>query len=186
MHRNLTTKVFMGLTYHYRFTAPASASSARLEKFLKCVETDARRLGFSPTMVLNAEFDSPERQDFARRLTSGQFIENKELQGVVVFRDGQVWDHDSAHGNCRVIPERAVVLVITDEQHCETILGFFQYPKTLKDLNGRDVIDIAAASTWIFEDFVKTPDARLRQLVKKFAEAGYVELEEDEFADARK
>lgn len=172
----------MGLTYHYKFYAPAKTSAAVLETFLKTVETDAKRSGFGPTTVLNAEFDSPQRQDFARRLTTGLRLQSEKLKGVPALRTGQVWDHDPIEGECRIIPKRAAVLVITDERGCELVLGFFQYPAALKDLNGRDAVRTGVGKDWIFEDFIKTPDQRIRELVKRFADAGYVDAERDDFA----
>ena len=171
----------MGLTYHYKFRAPASTSAAELKAFLQGVEGEAKRLGFSPTMVLDAAFDTPERREFARRLTHGRILESEDLKDVAL-RPGQVWHSDSAAGSCRVIPERGVVLVITDEQRCETIFGFFQYPAALKDSDGADQVETGAGGEWAFEDFVKTPDPRLRAIVKRFAEAGFVETEADDFA----
>jgi hypothetical protein len=99
----------------------------------------------------------------------------------VLLCDQQIWDHDSAEGRCRVIPERGVVLVVTDEQGRETVLGFFQYPQCLKDLNSREVVTTGLNGKWVFQDFVDSPDPRFRQLVRKFAEAGYVDTEKDEF-----
>lgn len=174
----------MGLTYHYKFHAPSKVTASTLETFLRTVETDATRLGFGPTAVLNAEFDSPQRQEFARRLTTGLRLQNEKLKGVPALRDGQVWRHDPNEGECRVIPKRAVVLVVTDERGCELVLGFLQYPATLGDLNGRKVISTGIGREWVFEDFIKTPDPRIRELVKKFAQAGYLESEKDDFANA--
>lgn len=176
----------MGLTYHYKFHAPAKASPSALETFLRTVEADAKRLGFGPTTVLNVEFDSPQRQDFARRLTTGFCLQSEKLKGVPALRDGQMWDHDPIEGECRVIPRRAVVLVVTDERGSELVLGFLQYPAALKDLNGRNVVSVRLGSEWIFEDFLKAPEPRIRELVKKFADAGYLELEQDDFAATMK
>ena len=58
----------MGLSYHFTLTAPAEAKSEELEQLLKGVERQAKKLGFKPTMVLNALFDTAERREFARRL----------------------------------------------------------------------------------------------------------------------
>ena len=127
----------MGLTYHFTFSAPASVMADELLNFLRKAEKDAKKMGFRPTTVLEAEFDTPERREFARRLTTGHRLESEKLKGVVVLREGQVWSHNPVHGDCRVIPERGVVLVVTDERGCETVFGFLQYPGALKDLNGR-------------------------------------------------
>ena len=130
----------MGLTYHYAFSAPGTTPAAVLEDFLHDVETDAKTLGFYPVLVLDAAFDTPERQKFARQLTTGARLENDKLKGVVLLGVGQVWHHDPVSGSCRVIPKRGVVLVVTDAQKRETVFGFFQFPPTLQDLNGRNVV----------------------------------------------
>ena len=80
----------MGLTYHYAFSAPGTTPAAVLEDFLHDVEADAKALGFDPVLVLDALFDTPERQKFARQLTTGARLENDKLKGVVLLRDGQV------------------------------------------------------------------------------------------------
>ena len=72
----------MALSFHFKFSAPAATSAVELEKFLKIVEKEAKRLGFDPTLVLNASFDSSEKREFARRLTTGQRIESEKLKGA--------------------------------------------------------------------------------------------------------
>ena len=88
----------MGLTYHFTFSAPATVTADELLKFLRKVEKDAKLMGFRPTTVLEAEFDTPERREFARRLTTGHRLESEKLKGVVVLREGQVWSHNPVHG----------------------------------------------------------------------------------------
>jgi hypothetical protein len=100
---------------------------------------------------------------------------------VVLLRDGQVWNHDAVAGSCRVIPKRGVVLVVTDAQKRETVFGFFQFPAALKDLNGKDLVTTHQGDRWTFQNFVNSPDPRFRQIVKRFAEAGYLDAERDEF-----
>lgn len=170
----------MGLSYHFTFTAPATKTAAELETFLRGVEGVAKQMGFKPTLVVDAAFDTPERREFARRVTTGFHLESEKLKGVVVLREGQVWKHDPVYGDCRVIPERGVVLVVTDKQGCETVFGFFKYPAALKDLNGRALVPTGLGDRWMFRNFVDSPDPRYRQLVKRFAAAGYVEAERDE------
>ena len=114
-------------------------------------------------------------------MTKGHIIEDERLKGLVLLREQQLWDHDSVRGSCRVIPERGVVLVVTNAQGCETIFGFFHYPQALEDLNRRKVLATGLGGKWIFQDFVDSPDPRFRQLVRRFAEAGYVDTENDEF-----
>jgi hypothetical protein len=123
----------MGLTYHFEFTAPATKSAAELEAFLKGVEQDAQALGFKPTMVLNAAFDTTERKLFARRLTTGLPVEDARLKGANVPDDSRIWHLDTANGMCRMPPSSGVVLVVTDERGLETMFGFFRFPEKLRD-----------------------------------------------------
>ena len=176
----------MGLSYHFTLSAPASENAEDLEAFLRTTERYARSLGFGPTMVLNARFDTPARRDFARRLTKGHIVEDERLKGSVLLREQQVWDHDSADGTCRIIPDRGVVLVVTDERGCETVFGFFRYPESLEDSQCRDVMTTGLGDKWIFQDFVDSPDPRFHRLVRKFAEAGSVDTEKDEFGSPLK
>jgi hypothetical protein len=175
----------VSLSYHFTCSAPASTPAAVLEDFLHDVEVDAKALGFDPVLVLDAAFDTPERQKFARQLTTGARLESDKLKGVVLLREGQVWNHDAVMGSCRVIPKRGVVLVVTDKQRRETVFGFFQFPATLKDLNGRAVVETGAGNGWTYRNFVDSPDPRYRQIVKHFTEAGYTEFEKDEYAQQK-
>ena len=171
----------MGMTYHFAFSAPGITPAAVLEDFLHSVEDDAKAIGFNPVLVLDALFDTPERQKFARQLTTGARLENDKLKGVVLLRDGQVWHHDPVTGSCRIIPKRGVVLVVTDAQKCETVFGFFQFPATLHDLNGKAVVTTHQGKRWTFQNFVNSPDPRFRKIIKRFADAGYLDAERDEF-----
>lgn len=172
----------MGLSYFFSFSAPAQTKAADLERFLKTVERKAKTMGFEPTMVLDAAFDTPERQEFARRLVTGYPVEDDRLKGVALPASGTLWHHDQTNGTARVIPSRAVVLVLTDEQHCETIFGFFKYPKVVPDVNGRTLAETGLDDRWISRDFVDSPDARFRKIVAMFANAGFLESEKDEYA----
>lgn len=172
----------MGLTYHYKFTAPGNVAAEELETFLKKIETDVKKMGFDPTLVLNARFDTPERRTFARRLTSGFPIEDERLKGVTLLDERSVWSYSPTTGTCRVIPEKAVVLVVTDDRRCETCFGFLRYPAEVKDINGKVLAETGLGDRWTFQEFIKTPDRRFRQIVKLFTEAGYVEVEEDDYA----
>ena len=170
-----------GTQLFLRIRAPASKTAAELEAYLRTVEVKAKELGFAPTMVVNAKFDNRERQDFARRLTTGLKLNSDQLKGVVLLADGQVWSHEPNSGFCRVIPKQGVLLVITNERGHESAFGFFRYPETLKDLNGRDVIRTGAGNRWTFQDFVDSPDPRYRRIVKLFMDAGYCDGERDEY-----
>ncbi len=174
----------MGLTYHFSFTAPARTRPAELVAFLKGVEAEAIKMGFSPTLVLDASFDTPERKQFARTLVTGHEIEDERLQGVALPSPETLWGHDQHHGTGRVIPSRGVFLVVTDEQRCETIFGFFKYPETILDVNGKALAVTGLKNRWVSRNFVNTPDPRFRKIVRMFAESKYVEFEKDEYAPA--
>lgn len=175
-------KKFMGLSYYFSFSAPAETKASELEQFLKTVELDAKKMGFAPTMVLDAVFDTPERKDFARRLVTGFPVEDERLKGVTLINPGMLWHHDQRTGTGRVIPNRAVVIVLTDEQGCETVFGFLKYPEQVIDVNGKPLAKTGLENRWTFEEFVDTPDPRFRAVVKMFAKAGFLESEKDEFA----
>jgi len=172
----------MGLSYHFSFSAHAKTKAGDLEAFLKSVETVAKRLGFNPTLVLNAVFDTPERREFSRRLVTGFHVEDERLKGVALPAPGMVWSHDQQHGAARVIPMKAVVLILTDEQQCETIFGFFRYPEKVLDIHGNAIANTDLKNRWISRDFVNSPDPRFRIIVRRFAHAGYLESERDEFS----
>ena len=82
----------MSLSYHYTFSAPFTATANELLEFLESVEADAKEMGFKPTMVLEAVFDTPERREFARRVVRAIHIEDERLQGVVLPVPEQVRD----------------------------------------------------------------------------------------------
>lgn len=171
----------MSLSYYFTFTAPATTKAQKLEKFLAGVESEAQRMGFRPTVVLNVSFDTPERRQFARRLTTGLLVEDSRLAGVALPSDAAVWRHDPHTGSCHVQPNKGVVLVVTDEQGRETSFGFFQFPEHIKDVHGKTLAETGLAGRWHFRDFVDSPDIRFRKIVRLFAEAGYVDKEKDEF-----
>jgi len=171
----------MSLSYHFTFSAPATATADELLEFLKSVESDAKGMGFKPTMVLEAVFDTPERREFARRVVRAIHIEDERLQGVVLPMPEQVRDFSPNTGHCRLEPERAVILVVTDERGGETVFGFARYPAALKDIHGRVLLNTNVGDRWLWQDFVNSPDSRFRQIVKRFAAAGYLDAERDEF-----
>jgi hypothetical protein len=169
----------MSLTYYYKFKAPAETPAYRLEEFLRSVE--AKTVGFQQTLVLNATFESPERQAFARRLVSGFHVEDDRLKTAVLPLNPSVWNYSQSEGSARLIPTRGVILVVADERGCETCFGFFKYPEFIKDQGGHIVVESGLGGKWIFEDWVKTPDPRFRAIVKEFSTAGYVIEEQDDF-----
>jgi hypothetical protein len=171
----------MSLSYHYTFSAPSTATADELLQFLRTVEKDAKKMGFKPTMVLEAVFDTPERREFARRVVRAIHIEDERLQGVVLPVPEQIRDFSPNTGHCRLEPERAVILVVTDERGLETVFGFARYPETLKDIHGRVLLKTQVGDKWRWQDFVDSGDPRFRRIVKRFAESGYLESEKDEF-----
>jgi hypothetical protein len=172
----------MSLSFYYEFTAPAATTPAELEKFLRGVEQLAVSLGFAPTTVLNIPFDTKERRDFARRLGGNCFLQDERLKGVALPAEGQVRDHDPISGECRLIPQHGVVLVVTDEQGCEACFGFFKFPERVLDIHGSILADTGLEGRWSFRDFLDSPDTRYREIVRRFAPAGYAKRVKDEFA----
>lgn len=171
----------MSLSYYFAFKAPASTSAVDLAAFLEGVERDAHRLGFHPTLVLNVPFDTPERCEFARRLTKGIPVRDDRLKGSAVPLGPNTWLHNPEDGSCRLLPLHGVVLVLTDSRGCETVFGFFRYPKVILDIDGRCLAETDFADEWRFNDFVDTPDPRYREIVKSFELAGFVDRVKDEF-----
>ena len=172
----------MALSYYYEFTAPATTTASELETFLRGVEREARIMGFKPTTVLNVPFDTPERREFAHRLSGFYMIEDQNLQGAACLAEGQLRDLDALTGRGRLIPIHGVVLVLTDEHGCETCFGFFQYPERIVDVHGKVLTRTNFRAAWEFRNFVDTPDPRYREVVRMFAEAGYLAVVKDEYA----
>lgn len=172
----------MGLNYHFKFGAPESMAATELVTFLKSVEREAQKMGFKPTMVLDALFDTAEQKRFARRLTTGLPVDDIRLKGADLPDDSRVWHHDRISGSCRIPPSKGVVLVVTDEMGRETIFGFFKYPEAVQDTERRPVAETGLKGRWSFRDFVKSPDKRFREIVRLFRDAGFVEEEVDDYA----
>ncbi len=168
----------MGLTYHFSFRAPATVSPEVLEAFLQNVEGDARLMGFQPTTVVNGPFDTPERREFSRRVARGLTIEDERLRGVELAKD-TCWS--AGDGYCRLAPEYGVLLVVTDERGCEIVFGFFRYPRVIRDRAGRETMAVPGDGDWTTGDYVKSADPRYRAIVRRFAAAGYLAFELDEF-----
>ena len=87
----------MGLTYSFTFSA-AARSAAEREAFLRSVDAEAKRMGFDPTLVFRAKFETSEEKEFARRIRVLMPVEDEKLQGVVLLDDDQVLDLDPVAG----------------------------------------------------------------------------------------
>lgn len=172
----------MSLSFYYEFIAPAATTAGELEEFLHGVEQLAVSLGFAPTVLLNVPFDTRERRDFARRLGGSFFVQDEKLKGVTLPAESHVRDHDPISGECRLIPQHGVVLVLTDERGCETCFGFFKFPSEILDVHGSSIASTGFNGAWAYRDFVDSPDPRYREIVRRFEAAGYAERVTDEFA----
>ena len=173
----------MGLSYHFSFAAPAAVTADDLADFLQDVEGDARLMGFRPTTVVNAPFDNPDRRNFSRRVARGLLVEDERLRGVALPTE-TCWNFDPGTGYCRLAPEHGVLLVVTDGEGRETVFGFFRYPRLIRDRDGREIMPVPGDDAWVSGDFVDSPDHRYRAIVRRFAEAGYLVSEVDEFVVA--
>ena len=69
-----------------------------------------------------------------------------------------------------------------DSESEKAAFGFARYPETLNDSGGNPLLKIPVAGRWHFSGVIKSPDPRYRQIVKRFAAAGYLEAESDHFA----
>lgn len=173
----------MGMTFHFAFSASADRTAEQLEDFLRVLEGEAIRMGFYPTIVINALFDSADGRSFARRLTTGLSVEDKRLKKVDLPKE-MVWGHNAETGSCRLVPTSGVVLVITDELGRETVFGFFRYPGAIYDCHGREIMS-TPGDGWTFRNFVCSPDPRFRLIVQHFADAGFASSVSDEFASLK-
>lgn len=174
----------MGLTYYFQFRAAAAVSAESLLGFLRSVEREAIAMGFGPTMVLHAKFDTPERRLFSRRLTTGIPVDDPGLRGEPLPESLGIWFHDEERGTCRVAPEEAVVLILTDDRGQETVFGFFRYPDAIRDDHDRKIVHLPGDRSWCFSEFLKTPDPRFRKIVRRFANEGFLMAEHDDYHSA--
>lgn len=161
----------MGLDYHFSFKAPASTARESLEQFLKSVEPLALKLGFRPCIVMAVPFDTPERQQFARRLTAGEEVQNEAFVGVDI---PEAFDQNKAAGSVRLLPIEGAFLAVTDERGNETVFAFFKYPQKIVGVD-------TGLSGWRSRNWVTSPDPRYREIARKFADAGYLDEEIDEY-----
>lgn len=172
----------MGLYYHFKLAAPKSVTTDRLEQFLKSVESAAHKMGFGPTFVLNGRFATQEQKDLARRITTGLRISNPRLKNVTLRDSSKVWEHNKTTGECRVVPEAGVLLILTDEQRQEIVFGFLSYPKVLLEQDSAEPIPVPTKGHWVFEQFLKSSDPRYRAIIRLFAAQGFLEHEMDDYS----
>lgn len=170
----------MGLAYHFGITAPAAVRAGELEAFLQDVEGDARLMGFSPTAVVNGPFDTAERRQFAKRVARGLVVEHDSLIGADLPTE-TCWNLGKQSGCCRLAPDHGVLLVVTDTAGRETVFGFFRYPRVIRDRSGREILQVPGDGGWTSGNFVCSPDPRYRSIMRRFAAAGYLASELDEF-----
>lgn len=172
----------MGLSYHYELGAPAGYAPDLLETFLLNVEGDARMMGFNPTVVRSGPFDTPERREFARRISRGLLVEDPRITREN-FASDEIWQVGA--GFCRVAPSFGVFLVVTNDRGEEAIFGFFRYPEKIRSHKGAVEISVPRSSDWHSSWSLRSPDIRYRSLVRRFGEQGFLTSEIDDFA-ARK
>jgi hypothetical protein len=169
----------MGLSYHFSFRAPTADAGTLLE-FLRTVEGDAQLMGFGPTIVTDAPFDTTERRNFARRCARPLTVEDARLKGREL-PEHLYWAFMPEAGLCRLAPEHGLLLVVTDERGVEATFGFVRYPRTIHDRAGRKVMTVQEGDVWRWDGSVDSPDPRYRAIVRRFRDAGYIESEHDEF-----
>jgi hypothetical protein len=134
--------------------------------------------------VLNVPFDTPKRRAFARRLGGGYYVEDERLRGEIRFCEGLVDHHNTQAGAVRLVPLRAVVLVVVDASGCESCFGFMQFPEYLADDSGSTIMPLPTGDGWTFKDQIETPDPRFRAIVREFERAGYLAFSTDEFVSS--
>ncbi len=171
----------MGLNYSFTLGAESNIPAATLLAFLKAVEVESKGMGFNPTMVFEAKFDTKDERTFARRIGVLVPVTDTKLQGVALPDPKQYLDYDTESGRCRILPESAVVLVVTNEHGMETVFAFCRYPETLNDINGNALVKVPVGGRWHFSGVIQSPDLRYRSIVKQFASGGYAKAERDDF-----
>jgi hypothetical protein len=101
--------------------------------------------------------------------------------------DPAVWRQDREAGECGVYPTNGVILVVVNEAGHETTFGFLEFPPSIAGVaeDGSKVpIENPVGADWKFHQRVQSPDPRYRALVRVFADAGFLESEEDEYHPA--
>lgn len=69
----------------------------------------------------------------------------------------------------------------TDSERQSSKNGALLYPSFIYDESGAIVMQTPDPGAWIFRGFLKTGDTRFRRLVKRFADAGFLAEEKDDF-----
>lgn len=140
-------------------------------------------MGFSPTIVVDAPFDTPERRDFAQRVARPLAIEDERLKGADLPPKLCWWFNRDA-GAGLLAPEYGVLLVVTNERRQESVFGFLRYPRKIFDGNGSMLMEVDKADHWTFGSFIDSPDPRYRAIVRRFSTAGFLSSELDEFVQS--
>src|SRR5438046_1519486 len=83
-----------------------------------------------------------------RRLHGRMCVGDERLKRIALTRTDQVRDYDPIAGGARLIPERGVVLVITDERGSETVFGFLQFQEKVSDINGSVCTESGFGKSW--------------------------------------
>ena len=160
----------MSQILRYQFRAPAETPAAELESFLRRVESEAQRLGFGPTAVINVQFDTAERAMVARRLAGALWLERERLHCPEPLDLTRYLTKD---GLTLPPPLGGVLLIVANESGDEACFGFMRYPESIQTGDGSVVVESGLGRSWFFENFVQTPDPRYRSLVQMFVEAGF-------------
>jgi len=171
----------MSLNLHYEFRAPATTPVEELKSFLSEVGAHALDLGFVNAVTVNCVFRSVDQLDFARRVCLLPWITDERIKSADFSSDPAVFREA---GECSVYPASGVILVVVNEAGHEATFGFLKFPLTISgmaDDGSRVLVEQPGGSDWQFQQRVQSPDPRYRALVRDFANAGFLESEEDDY-----
>lgn len=80
------------------------------------------------------------------------------------------------------MPRQAVALVVTDEGRRKCCFGFFRYPDEILDIHGKTIASTGLSGSWLQREFIDSPDPRYREIIRMFANAGFLSSVKDESA----
>jgi hypothetical protein len=167
-------RMIMSRSCYYTFTAPPTVTAQELEAFLNGVGVEAKAMGYQRTRVRNEVINTLEQRERARWIVRGLQVEDARLKHEIRLDEQQVWEFSPERGYCRVAPERAVLLELTDEEGYETRYGFAWYPAVLRDLQRQRLVKVPEGGQWFWRDYVQAPDPRFWKILRQFQEAGYL------------